>query len=91
MHIKWQGVYFDITSAADNALHGSMSVSKSMNTYSFSLEPRIKSTDEFGWQGRSNFGLGEGEMHNCSDTDIDANERGSLGISFIELFTPAFN
>ena len=62
-----------------------------MNTYSFSFKPRIKSTDEFGWQVRFNSVLGEGEMHNCSDTDIDASERGSLGISFIKLFTSAFN
>ena len=30
-------------------------------------------------------------MHNCSNTDIDASEEGSLRVSFIKLFTPAFN
>ena len=30
-------------------------------------------------------------MHNCSDTDIDASEEGSLRTSFINSFTPTFH
>ena len=48
-------------------------------------------TDKFKLQVPINFGSGEGEVDNCSDTDIDASEEGSLRVSFIKLFTPAVN
>ena len=50
-----------------------------------------QSANKFGLQVGVNFGLGEGKVHNCSDTDIDASEEGSLRTSFINSFTPAFH
>ena len=45
-----------------------------------------QSANKFGLQVGINFGLGEGEVHNCSDTDIDASEEGSLRTS-LEIFS----
>ena len=85
-HMKWREVYFDIMSAVGHTLQGLLSVSKSLHTCFFP-KPTIKSTDKSGLQVRVNFGLGEGDVLNCSDTDIDASEEGSLRISFIKFFT----
>ena len=48
-------------------------------------------TDKLRLQVRINFESGEGEVCNCSNTDIDASEEGSLRISFIKLFTLPFH
>ena len=76
-------------SAVGDALLGSISVSESLLVTSPLSQQRP--TDKLRLQVSINFGSGEGEVYNCSDTDIDASGEGSLRISFIKLFTLAFN
>ena len=90
--MKCQEAYFDIVSAVRRSCIVRISAKYlSQCTPTPPLLSQQQSANKFGLQVGINFGLGEGEVHNCSDTDIDASEEGSLRTSFINSFTLTFH